>query len=65
MGRNTQLFVSTFMDVICDQFSLAQGKIVSRICRQGVAVIVLGVWLMYTGMEIGVRIIRKEGKGER
>ena len=23
-------------------------KIVSRICRQGVAVVVLGVWLMYT-----------------
>ena len=31
----------------------------------GVAVIVLGVWLMYTRMEIGVRIIGKEGKGER
>jgi len=23
-------------------------KIVSRICRQGVAVVVLGVWIMYT-----------------
>ena len=40
-------------------------KIVSRIRRQGVAVVVLGVWLMYTWMEIGVRIIGNEGKGER
>ena len=29
------------------------------------AVVVFGVWLIYTWMEIGVWIIGKEGKGER